>query len=309
MPVKRRESRYNGVLIVNKPQDFTSFDVVAKLRGMLHERRIGHGGTLDPMATGVLPVFVGGATKAADMAAAQAKEYVAGFALGHATDTQDSTGTETARSDRRASLPAVQAAVDAMRGEQMQLPPMYSAVKVDGKRLYDLARKGVEVERTPRPITVHEAELLEFDEQAQAGRLRFVCSKGTYVRTLIHDLGEGLGTCAVMTALQRTTSGRYTLEQSHTLEEIQRAADADAIETLLLPTDSLFAVYPAVQIDDYGYERAQNGAFIAPPHVTDLPMQAGTLCRVYYQGEFWMLGRVDRLERGGLALFYEKRFR
>ena len=196
-----------------------------------------------------------------------------------------------------------------MRGEQMQLPPMYSAVKVDGKRLYDLARKGVEVERTPRPITVHEAELLEFDEQAQAGRLRFVCSKGTYVRTLIHDLGEGLGTCAVMTALQRTTSGRYTLEQSHTLEEIQRAADADAIETLLLPTDSLFAVYPAVQIDDYGYERAQNGAFIAPPHVTDLPMQAGTLCRVYYQGEFWMLGRVDRLERGGLALFYEKRFR
>lgn len=309
MPVKRRESRYNGVLIVNKPQDFTSFDVVAKLRGILHERRIGHGGTLDPMATGVLPVFVGGATKAADMAAAQAKEYVAGFALGHATDTQDSTGTETAHSDKRAALSDVQAAVDAMRGEQMQLPPMYSAVKVDGKRLYDLARKGVEVERTPRPITVHEAELLSFDEQAQAGQLRFVCSKGTYVRTLIHDLGEGLGTYAVMTALQRTASGRYTLEQSHTLEEIQRAADADEIEALMLPTDSLFAAYPAVSIDDYGYERAQNGAFITPQHVTGMPMQAGTLCRVYYQGEFWMLGRVDRLDRGGRALFYEKRFR
>lgn len=307
--MKRRESRYNGVLIVNKPQDFTSFDVVAKLRGILHERRIGHGGTLDPMATGVLPVFVGGATKAADMAAAQAKEYIADFALGYATDTQDSTGTQTLYSDKRAVWSEVQAAVDAMRGEQMQVPPMYSAVKVGGKRLYDLARKGVEVERTPRPITVHQAELLSFDEQAQVGQLRVVCSKGTYVRTLIHDLGQGLGTYAVMCALQRTASGQYTLEQSHTLDEIQRAADAGALEPLMLPTDSLFAAYPAVRMDDYGYERAQNGAFITPQHVADMPMQAGTLCRVYYRGDFWMLGRVDVLDRGGLALFYEKRFR
>lgn len=307
--MKRRESRYNGVLIVNKPKDFTSFDVVAKLRGILHERRIGHGGTLDPMATGVLPVFVGGATKAADMAAAQSKEYVAGFALGHATDTQDCTGTQTAQSDVRADLSDVQRAVDAMRGEQMQLPPMYSAVKVNGKRLYDLARKGVEVERTPRPITVHEAELLSFDGQTQTGTLRVLCSKGTYVRTLVHDLGEALGTYAVLTSLERTTSGRYTLAQSHTLEEIQRAADADGIGALLLETDSLFAAYPAVTIDEYGYQRAQNGAFITPEHVDGMPMQAGALCRVYYDGAFWMLGRVDTLERGGLALFYEKRFR
>ncbi len=309
MPVKRRESRYNGVLIVDKPQDFTSFDVVAKLRGILRERRIGHGGTLDPMATGVLPVFVGGATRAADMAAAQAKAYDSCFALGYATDTQDSTGAETARSDRRAALADVQAAVDAMRGEQMQVPPMYSAVKVDGRRLYDLARQGVEVARAARPITVHEAELLAFDEQTQCGRLRVVCSKGTYVRTLLHDLGERLGTYAVMTALRRTASGRYTLAQSHTLADIQRAADEDRIASLLLPTDSLFAAYPAVHIDDYGLARAQNGAFIAPPHVTGLPAQAGALCRVYHRGEFWMLGRVDELERGGLALFYEKRFR
>lgn len=305
----KREARYNGVLVVNKPQDFTSFDVVAKLRGILHERRIGHGGTLDPMATGVLPVFVGGATRAADMSAAQAKEYIAGFALGYATDTQDSTGAEIARSDKRVSLDEVQAAVDAMQGDQQQLPPMYSAVKVGGKRLYDLARKGVEVERTPRPITVQEAELLAFDEQTQTGRLRVLCSKGTYVRTLIHDLGEGLGTYAVMTALQRTMSGQYTLAQSLTLDELQTAADEDRIEALLLPTDSLFADYPAVTIDDYGYGRAQNGAFITPEHVTDMPMQTGTLCRVYYNGAFWMLGRVDTLSRGGLALFYEKRFR
>ena len=307
--MKKRESRYHGVLIVHKPQDFTSFDVVAKLRGILQERRIGHGGTLDPMATGVLPVFVGGATKAADMAAAQAKEYVAGFALGHATDTQDSTGTEIMRSDKRAGLAEVQQAVDHMIGEQMQLPPMYSAVKVNGQRLYDLARKGVEVERKARPITVFEAELLVFDEETQTGQLRFQCSKGTYIRTLLHDLGEQLGTYAVMTALQRTMSGRYTLAQSHTLEEIQQLAQEDNIESILLQTDSLFLDYPAVTIDDYGFERAQHGAFIAPEHVTDLPMQAGALCRVYYNGEFWMLGRVDTLDRGGLALFYEKRFR
>ncbi len=305
----RREARYNGVLVVNKPQNFTSFDVVAKLRGILRERRIGHGGTLDPMATGVLPVFVGGATRAADLAAAQEKEYVAGFALGCATDTQDSTGTETARSDKRVSPETVRAAIAAMRGEQQQIPPMYSAVKVNGQRLYDLARRGIEVERKARAITVHEAELLAFDEQMQTGRLRLLCSKGTYVRTLIHDLGERLGTYAVMTALQRTASGRYTLAQSLTLDEIQTAADAERIESLLLPTDSLFSDYPAVMIDDYGYARAQNGAFIPPEHVTDMPMQAGTMCRVYHNGEFWMLGRVDTLARGGLALFYEKRFR
>lgn len=305
----KHESRYNGVLIVNKPQDFTSFDVVAKLRGILHERRIGHGGTLDPMATGVLPIFVGGATKAADMAAAQSKEYIAGFALGYATDTQDSTGTEIARSCERVTRQQLERHIAALHGEQQQLPPMYSAVKVNGQRLYDLARKGVEVERKTRPITVYAAQLLTFDEASQCGSIRFQCSKGTYVRTLIHDLGEQLGTWAVMTALQRVASGQYTLAQSHTLEEIEAAAQADDVEQLLLDTDSLFQMYPAVMIDDYGYERAQHGAFITPEHVTDMPEQAGTLCRVYYHGAFWMLGRVDTLNRGGLALFYEKRFR
>lgn len=305
----KHESRYHGVIIVDKPQDFTSFDVVAKLRGILHEKRIGHGGTLDPMATGVLPVFVGGATKAAELAAAQSKEYIADFALGYATDTQDSTGTQTARSDTRASLAQVQAAVDHMRGAQEQLPPMYSAVKVNGQRLYDLARRGVEVERKPRRITVHEAELLAFDEGTQTGRIRFLCSKGTYVRTLVHDLGVTLGTYAVLTALRRTKSGRYALPESHTLEEIQRATDADEIERLLLPTDSLFLDYPAVTIDDYGFGRAQNGAFIAPEHTDGLPQTEGALCRVYYRGAFWMLGRVGQLDKGGRALFYEKRFR
>lgn len=306
--MKRRESRYNGVLIVNKPKDFTSFDVVAVLRGILQERRIGHGGTLDPMATGVLPVFVGGATKAADFAAAQSKGYTAGFVLGHATDTQDSTGTTMLVSEKRVDEHTVRLAVEAMRGDQLQLPPMYSAIQVDGKRLYDLARKGIEVERERRPITLHECELLSFDERTQTGELRVVCSKGTYVRTVCHDLGEALGTYATMTSLVRTSSGRYSLEQTHTIEQIQSARDEGTLDELFLATDSLFTKYPAVEIDEYGRERAEHGAFISPEHTDGMPEIRGGLCRVYHNGEFIMLGRVDELNRGGLALFQEKRF-
>ncbi|MDO5548975.1 MAG: tRNA pseudouridine(55) synthase TruB [Eubacteriales bacterium] len=307
--MKRTEASYNGVLIVNKPEDFTSFDVVAKLRGILKERRIGHGGTLDPMATGVLPVFVGGATKAADLAAAQSKGYTAGFALGYATDTQDSTGTVTARADKRADTASVRAAVAAMQGEQMQLPPMYSAIQVDGKRLYDLARKGITVERKRRKIVLHECELLSFDEQTQCGTLRVVCSKGTYVRTICNDLGEALGTYATMTSLVRTSSGRYTLEQAHTLEQIAQAAEDGTVDELFLQTDSLFLQYPAVQLDKTGYQRMCNGAYIAPEHAAGMPDTRGQLCRVYYDNLFYMLGRVDKLQRGGLALFQQKRFR
>lgn len=307
--MKRTESIHNGVLIVDKPKDFTSFDVVAKLRGILHERRIGHGGTLDPMATGVLPVFVGGATKAADLAAAQSKGYTAGFALGYATDTQDSTGTVTARADKRVDTATVCAAVKAMQGEQMQLPPMYSAIQVDGKRLYELARKGITVERKRRKITLHECELLSFDEQAQCGTLRVICSKGTYVRTICNDLGEVLGTYATMTSLVRTSSGRYSLEQAYSLEQIQQAADNGTLDELFLQTDSLFLQYPAVQLDETGYQRMLHGAFIAPKHAVGMPDKRGQLCRVYYDNLFMMLGRVDELQRGGLALFQEKRFR
>lgn len=306
--MKRRESAYNGILIVNKPQDFTSFDVVAKLRGILHERRIGHGGTLDPMAEGVLPVFIGGATKAADLAAAQSKGYTAGFVLGRATDTQDATGTVVKQSEKRADEAAVRAVLDSMQGEQLQLPPMYSAVQINGKRLYDLARKGIEIERERRKITLHELELISFDEQQQSGVLRVVCSKGTYVRTVCHDLGEKLGTYATMTSLVRTSSGRYTLEQAHTLQEIEQAAREQRVQSLLLQTDSLFLRYPAVTLDDYGRQRAEHGAFIAPEHAHGLPEECGSLCRVYHNGIFLMLGRVDCLERGGLALFQQKRF-
>ena len=208
-----QQTELSGILLMDKPEGFTSHDVVAKLRGILHTRKIGHGGTLDPLATGVLPVFIGGATKAADFAAAQDKEYVAGFTLGCCTDTQDVTGEMLQTSERYAAEYAVKRAVRGFVGPQQQIPPMYSAVKVNGQKLYDLARKGREVERPARDIIVHEMELLDFDENAQKGTLRCVVSKGTYVRTLVNDLGEKLGTLAVLHSLVRTRSGANPLER------------------------------------------------------------------------------------------------
>lgn len=298
----------SGVLIMDKPAGFTSHDVVAKLRGILKTRKIGHGGTLDPMATGVLPVFVGGATRAADYAAAQDKEYVAGFTLGFRTDTQDTTGETLETSGRTASRDAVEAALRGFLGPQEQVPPMYSAVKIGGKKLYDLARQGKEVARPARPITVHEIGLLSFDGDTQQGTFRVVASKGTYVRTLVDDLGRRLGTLAAMHCLVRTRSGAYPLAQAHSFASVEQAAAEGRLPSLLRPTDSLFLAYPRADLDGYGFARAQSGAFIAPEHAPGMPMEPGALCRAYYDGRFLMLGRVDTLQKGGLALFVHKNF-
>lgn len=302
-------SEFHGILIVDKPAGFTSHDVVAKLRGMFRTRRIGHGGTLDPMATGVLPVFIGGATKAADFAAAQDKAYFAGFTLGCSTDTQDTTGTVVETSGRRASAKEVEAALRQFEGRQLQLPPMYSAVQVNGKRLYELARKGIEAERPERAIELSHLLLADFDEEGQKGHFHVTCSKGTYVRTVVHDLGVRLGTLAAMHSLVRTRSGRYPLEEALPLDAIQQAADEGRLAELLRPTDSLFEAYPAVTLDDAGWKRAQNGAFIDFAHAEGCPQTRGAVCRVYYGGEFRLLGRVAALDRGGLALFVQKNFR
>lgn len=307
--MKKATSEFNGILLMNKPQGFTSHDVVAKLRGILRTRRIGHGGTLDPMATGVLPVFVGGATKAADFAAAQDKEYVAGFTLGYNTDTQDTTGEIRTLSGKYAAAAAVADKLRHFEGAQKQLPPMYSAVQVNGQRLYDLARKGIEIERQPRDIFIREIELLDFDEDAQTGHFRAVCSKGTYVRTIVNDLGETLGTLAAMHSLVRTRAGAYALEACFTFDEVQRAADEGRIGELLRPTDSLFLDYPAVTLDDYGMARAEHGAFMEPPHVAGMPQSENAFCRVYYRDIFLMLGQVRTLDKGGRALFVYKNFR
>ena len=301
----------SGILVFDKPQGFTSHDVVAKLRGILRTRKIGHGGTLDPMATGVLPIFVGGATKAADYAAAQDKTYEAGFTLGFSTDTQDTTGTVIERSDRRVTLDEVRDALEGFRGAQKQIPPMYSAIKIDGQKLYDLARKGKEVERPARDITILDIALLNFDPDTQKGSFRVTCSKGTYVRTIVHDLGQKLGTCAAMHALTRIRSGVYTLAQAVTFETVERARDDGTLGRLFQPTDSLFADDPAVRLTAEGRDRALRGAVVFPRQAEGLAALApGTLCRVYApDGQFLMLGRADTLDKGGIGLFVHKNFR
>lgn len=300
----------SGILVFDKPQGFTSHDVVAKLRGILRTRKIGHGGTLDPMATGVLPIFVGGATKASDYAAAQDKTYEAGFTLGFSTDTQDTTGTVIERSDRRVTLDEVRDALEGFRGAQKQIPPMYSAIKIDGQKLYDLARKGKEVERPARDITILDIALLNFDPDTQKGSFRVTCSKGTYVRTIVHDLGEKLGTHAAMHALTRTRAGVYDLSEAVTFDQIERARDDGTLEDLFRPTDSLFVDYPAVTLNAEGHDRAARGATVFERQTDGLAQFApGTLCRVYADGKFLMLGRVDTLDKGGNGLFVHKNFR
>lgn len=304
-----QQSELCGILLMNKPQGFTSHDVVAKLRGILHTRRIGHGGTLDPLATGVLPMFVGGATKAADFAAAQDKEYVAGFTLGYETDTQDVTGEVMRRSGQTATRDEVMQAAARFLGAQQQVPPMYSAVKVNGQKLYDLARKGKEVERPARDIFVREMTLMDFDEASQQGTLRLTVSKGTYVRTLVCDLGASLGTFATMHSLVRTRAGAYPLDACHTFDEVERAAQDGTVQELLLPVDGLFAENPAATLTDEGAERIARGAVVFPRQAAGLPETEGALCRVYHNDRFLMLGQMRALDKGGLGLFVYKNFR
>ena len=239
----------DGILIIDKPAGWTSMDVCAKLRGILREKRIGHAGTLDPMATGVLPVFVGRATKAVQFAENGRKEYHAVLKLGTVTDTQDTTGTVLETHPVTVGADEVRAALEHFTGELLQLPPMYSALKVNGQKLYDLARQGKTVERKPRAITVYELELLEQSAPDEFA-LRVVCSKGTYIRTLCHDLGQALGCGGCMAALRRTEASGFGIGEAVTLEDVQRDGEA-----LLRPTDSLFRQYPAYTIPSAEQER------------------------------------------------------
>ena len=285
----------NGILIVDKPAGWTSQDVVAKLRGVFREKRVGHGGTLDPMATGVLPVFLGRATRAVEFFEHAEKEYRATLRLGVSTDTQDVTGTVLEIRPVSLSQAEIEAVFPQFRGEIEQIPPMYSAVKVAGKRLYEIARRGGTVERKPRSITIHALELI-----SGAGadwQLRVRCSKGTYIRTLCADIGEALGCGGCMAALERTAAGAYGLAQAHTMEEILAAEDK---ASLLLPTDSLFSAFPAVQVERVAEQRLRNGAPVRVPGLPD-----GS-CRVYSQsGEFLLLGRVREERLDTVKSFFE----
>jgi tRNA pseudouridine55 synthase len=229
----------NGIVIIDKPSGWTSMDVCAKLRGILHERRVGHAGTLDPMATGVLPVFVGRATRAVSFAESGKKEYIATLRLGLATDTQDVTGTAVFSAPVTVTRRDLEAVLPRFTGDILQVPPMYSAVKVNGQKLCNLARRGATVERKPRPVTIYALEILERAGAADY-TLRCVCSKGTYIRTLCHDIGQVLGCGGCLSSLRRTLAAGFSIDRAVTLEDVQREGEA-----LLLPLDAYFAEYPA----------------------------------------------------------------
>lgn len=249
----------SGVIPIDKPEGFTSFDVIAKCRGILKERRLGHSGTLDPMATGVLPVFIGRATKAIDLLPDHEKRYIAGFKLGYSTDTQDITGETLSTSGVSAAREDLENALPRFMGRIMQLPPMYSAVKVGGKRLYDLARAGKTVERTPREIEVFSLKLTDFDEETQSGGLEISCSKGTYIRTLINDIGEVLGTFGVMTSLRRTYSQGFETGGCVSLEMLEEAARSGRIDELIVPIERCFECYPEIRLDEKLERLYRNG--------------------------------------------------
>ena len=272
----------NGIVIIDKPQEWTSQDVTARLRRVFNTRRIGHGGTLDPMATGVLTVFVGRATRGVEFFEHAEKTYETVLRLGLTTDTEDITGTVLTRSEVHVTVEQVDAVLERFRGEILQIPPMYSALKVGGQKLCDLARKGREVERQPRPITIHELTLLETGETTL--RLRVRCSKGTYIRTLCKDIGQALGCGGCMEALRRVSAGEYTIEEAVPLQTL---LDTQEPEAYLRGVDTMFRNYPAVTLTANQEKRCRNGNSFS------VKLADGTYRAYSQNGEFLMLAKVE----------------
>ena len=272
----------DGIVIVDKPRDWTSQDVTARLRRVFGTRRIGHGGTLDPMATGVLPVFVGRATRGVEFFEHAEKTYETVLRLGLTTDTEDITGTVLSERPVSVTAQQVEQALEAFRGEIMQVPPMYSALKVNGQKLCDLARKGKVVQRQPRPITIHELTLLEQGENTL--RLRVRCSKGTYIRTLCKDIGDKLGCGGCMQQLRRVSAGGYTIEEAVPLQELLDTAEPD---TYLRGVDTMFRNYPAVTLTANQETRCRNG------NAFSVKLAEGTYRAYSRTGEFLMLAKVE----------------
>ena len=283
---------YNGIILVDKPADWTSHDVVAKLRGILHERRVGHSGTLDPMATGLLTVFVGRATRAVQFAETHNKRYVASLRCGYSTDTQDTSGRVTAQTGISPTEAELTDVLPEFTGEISQIPPMYSAIKVSGKKLYELARKGETVERKPRTVNISELSLVGHDGDDFV--LSVSCSKGTYIRTLCNDIGERLGCLACMSALRRTNAGPFDIRDAHTLSEI-----AEDPERYIIPVDSLFSEHPAIELS------AAQTAKLKCGNILNVSAKNGTY-RVYGEnGDFLALANVSEGKLKTIKSFFE----
>ena len=282
-----------GVILIDKPKDFTSFDVIAKMRGILRMKRLGHSGTLDPMATGVLPVFVGNATKAVSILPVKGKSYCAEFRLGLTTDTYDITGEVKEQKPFDVSEEKLLSILENFKGEITQLPPMYSAVKVGGKKLYDLARQGIEIERPTRQVTISSLTLDSFDPEKGEGTLSISCSEGTYIRSIIHDMGQLLGCGAVMTSLVRTSANGFTLDRCITLDELQKLRDEERIESAVTPIEELFLDYPKIVLNEKQSALYKNGV---KQSLSQFPVNdTDDLYRVYYYNSTFVgIGRADR---------------
>lgn len=308
MSVNDTKNELNGIICMYKPKGFTSFDVIAKLRGILRMKRLGHGGTLDPMAEGVLPVFAGRAAMACDMLPDHDKVYEGGFKLGLITDTQDITGTVTEdRGYSPVSRERIESVLENFRGNIMQIPPMYSAVSVDGKRLYELARQNITVERKPRPITVYSLELTEYDEEKGEGRLKISCSKGTYIRTLINDIGEALGTGGVMISLVRTRACGFDISDCVTFERLQAESDRNGdLTRFFLPIEKVFGYLPTVYLTPEEERLYRSGIRLETKRVC-CPLTGGQV-RVHGSDGFIGTAEITDGDSGGKILRSEKTF-
>jgi len=290
--VKTRNN-YNGIINVHKEAGYTSFDVVARLRGITGQRKIGHTGTLDPDATGVLPVVLGSATRLVDMMTDKEKEYHVTFMLGKTTDTQDISGSVLSESPVCCDRDEIIAAIDSFRGDILQIPPMYSALKVDGKRLYELAREGKTVERKARPVTIKDINITRIDIPEIEMTVR--CSKGTYIRTLCHDIGSKLGCGAVMIKLVRTASGQFDLKSALTLGEIEQIRDEGRLSEVIIPVDALLPEYAEVSLEGELLRLALNGNMLKGKDLLKFKTSEGSVdkLRVYDdKGMFFALFMV-----------------
>ena len=280
-----------GIILIDKPKDITSFGAVARVRRICGEKKCGHTGTLDPMATGLLTVMLGGATRFSELLPSHDKAYRAEFRLGTVTDTLDITGKVLETRPISANAAQVAAALAEFVGEIEQLPPMYSAVSINGKRLYDLARQGVEVEREPRRVTVYSAEILEANESAGEYAVSVECSSGTYIRTLISDLGEKLGCGAVLTELRRTAANGFKIDSAVTLESLSQAAESGELDRLIIPVDRALEEYPIITVSAAQARRFGNGGELSLERLK-YPRTLG-LFRIYDpDGAFMGLGEI-----------------
>ncbi len=292
---KLNNNLYTGFLNINKEAGFTSFDVVAKLRGILKQKKIGHTGTLDPEAVGVLPVALGRATKAITLLEDHSKEYDACLLLGRETDTYDIWGKTISESSIIPDNNTITRTIMSFTGDQMQIPPMYSAKKVNGKKLYELAREGIIIERKPSPIHISDIKILNIDGNRVDFHIN--CSKGTYIRSLCHDIGEILGCGGCMCSLKRTRAGQFTLDTAHSLEEIEElisSDNGDGIDSWILPIDSAFKDLPEIFVKEDSTKKAKNGNFLFESDVVKLEAEKNDKFRVY-------------LEKNNFLGIYEKR--